>query len=228
MFSFTLNGFATVANILVLLRSISILGILGLGMGMIVISRGIDLSEVAIMAGAWSIALIEIGQGVPIFWAVIIALALAITIGVFNGLMVSPLSAGAPALFVTPSPPPSSSMAPAFWFAPAWVTYAPKDAPGLLWLGNGQLFGVPVPIFVFAACALVMGLFLSQTSVGRFIYAQGDNPEACSGYPYCVALRPLIVLEYVIVAPARLGRRLGLDRHHRLACRWRSRPVPRR
>ena len=53
VFSFTLNGFATVANMLVLLRSISILGILGLGMGMIVISRGIDLSEVAIMAGAW-------------------------------------------------------------------------------------------------------------------------------------------------------------------------------
>ena len=52
VFSFTLNGFATVANILVLLRSISILGILGLGMGMIVISRGIDLSEVAIMAGS--------------------------------------------------------------------------------------------------------------------------------------------------------------------------------
>jgi len=81
LFSFTLNGFATVANILLLLRSISILGILGLGMGMIVVSRGIDLSEVAIMAGAWSIALIEIQQGVPIFWDVLIALALALAIG---------------------------------------------------------------------------------------------------------------------------------------------------
>jgi ribose transport system permease protein len=67
-----------------------------------------------------------------------------------------------------------------------------------MYLGGGQLFGVPVPIFVFAGAAIVMHLFLSRTSVGRFIYAQGDNPEAArlSG----VALRPLIVLEHVLVA----------------------------
>src|SRR5882757_775357 len=59
VFGLTLNGFATVSNLLNLLRSISILGVLGLGMGLIVISRGIDLREVAIMAGSWSIALIE-------------------------------------------------------------------------------------------------------------------------------------------------------------------------
>jgi ribose transport system permease protein len=195
LFGFTLNGFATIANILLLLRSISILGILGLGMGMIVISRGIDLSEVAIMAGAWSIALIEIQQGVPIFWAVLIALALALAIGVFNGVMVAFVEA--PALFVTLAAA-FVIYGLAFWFAPAWVTYVPNDAPALRYLGNGQLFGIPVPILVFAACALVMQLFLSQTSVGRFIYAQGDNPEAArlSG----VALRPLIVLEYVLVA----------------------------
>ena len=74
----------------------------------------------------------------------------------------------------------------------------PKDAPALMFLGAGRLFGVPVPIFVFAAAALLMHLFLSQTSIGRFIYAQGDNPEAArlSG----IALRPLIVLEHVSVA----------------------------
>jgi ribose transport system permease protein len=195
VFSFTLTGFATVANILNLLRSISILGILGLGMGMIVISRGIDLSEVAIMAGAWSIALIEIQQGMPIGWAVLVALVLCLIIGVFNGIMVAFVEA--PALFVTLAAA-FVIYGLAFWFAPAWVTYAPKDAPALLFAGAGQLFGIPMPIFVFAACALVMELFLSQTSVGRFIYAQGDNPEAArlSG----VALRPLIVLEYVIVA----------------------------
>ena len=77
-FGLTLNGFATVNNLLNLLRSISILGILGLGMGLIVISRGIDLSEVAIMAGSWSIALIEIQQGMPAGWACLVALALAV------------------------------------------------------------------------------------------------------------------------------------------------------
>jgi len=86
----------------------------------------------------------------------------------------------------------------AFWFAPAWVVYAPPDRPELLFLGAGRLLGVPMPIFVFAACALVVHLFLSRTSIGRFIYAQGDNTEAArlAGIP----VRPLIVLEHVIVA----------------------------
>jgi ribose transport system permease protein len=195
VFGLTLNGFATLANLLNLLRSISILGILGLGMGLIVISRGIDLSEVAIMAGSWSIALIEIQQGMPIGWACLVALGLALTIGVVNGVMVAFVEA--PALFVTLAAG-FVIYGLAFWFAPAWVVYAPKDAPALMFLGAGRLFGVPVPIFVFAVAALIIHLFLSQTSIGRFIYAQGDNPEAArlSG----IALRPLIVLEHVIVA----------------------------
>src|SRR5260370_24290631 len=70
VFSLTLPGFSKLANLLNLVRSISILGILGLGMGLIVISRGLDLSEVAIMAGSWSVALIEIHPGMPLIWAV--------------------------------------------------------------------------------------------------------------------------------------------------------------
>ena len=194
-FGLTLNGFATLTNLLNLLRSISILGILGLGMGLIVVSRGIDLSEVAIMAGSWSIALIEMQQGMAIGWACVVALGLALTIGLVNGVMVAFVEA--PALFVTLAAG-FVIYGLAFWFAPAWVVYAPKDAPALMFLGAGRLFGVPVPIFVFAGTALIMHLFLSRTSVGRFIYAQGDNPEAArlSG----IALRPLIVLEHVLVA----------------------------
>jgi ribose transport system permease protein len=194
VFGLTLDGFATVSNLLNLLRSISILGVLGLGMGLIVISRGIDLSEVAIMAGSWSIALIEIQNGMPVLWAVLVALMIALSIGVINGIMVAFVEA--PALFVTLAAG-FVIYGLAFWFAPAWVVYAPKDAPGLLFLGAGRILGIPVPIFVFAAAALAMQLFLSRTSIGRFIYAQGDNPEAArlSGIP----LRPLIVLEYVLV-----------------------------
>src|SRR5262249_12060744 len=84
-FGLTISRFATLSNLLNLLRSISILGILGLGMGLIVISRGIDLSEVAIMAGSWAIALIEIQNGMPVGWACLVALGLALMIGVVNG-----------------------------------------------------------------------------------------------------------------------------------------------
>ena len=58
VFTVALPGFATTRNILGLIRSVSILGILGLGMGVIVISRSIDLSEIALMASPWAVALI--------------------------------------------------------------------------------------------------------------------------------------------------------------------------
>src|SRR5580704_1511050 len=153
VFSITLPGFSNLANLLNLLRSISILGILGLGMGLIVISRGIDLSEVAIMAGAWSVALHEMQQGMPIWAAALCALAIAIGIGIINGTMIAFVEA--PALFVTLAAGFVIYGA-AFWFAPAWVVYAPKDSPALLFLGSGHLFGVPMPIFVFAICAIVV------------------------------------------------------------------------
>ncbi|MGY8679127.1 ABC transporter permease [Bradyrhizobium sp. UFLA05-153] len=195
VFGFTLNGFATISNLLNLLRSISILGVLGLGMGLIVISRGIDLSEVATLAGSWAIGLIEMQRGMPVEAAVLLALAIALLIGVINGVMVAFVEA--PPLFVTLAAG-FVIYGLAFWLAPAWVVYAPKDAPGLMFAGAGRLFGIPVPILVFAVSAIAMHLFLSRTSIGRFIYAQGDNPEAArlTGIP----LRPLIVLEYALVA----------------------------
>jgi ribose transport system permease protein len=195
LFSLTLTGFATVFNLLNLLRSISILGILGLGMGMIVISRGIDLSEVAIMAGSWCVMLNAIQHGLPPLWAAACALAICIAIGLINGVMVAYVEA--PGLFVTLATT-FVIYGVAFWIAPVYVVYAPQDSAALLFAGRGALFGVPMPIFVFAAAALIMHFFLSRTSIGRFIYAQGDNAEAArlAG----VALRPLIVLEFVLVA----------------------------
>src|SRR5580700_213196 len=97
-FALALPGFATTANLIDLVRSISKLGILGLGMGVIVISRGIDLSEVAIMAGSWSVTLAAIPHGLPPFWAAVIALAICVAIGLANGVMVAFVEA--PGLFV--------------------------------------------------------------------------------------------------------------------------------
>ena len=195
VFALALPGFATTRNILGLVRSISILGILGLGMGLIVISRSIDLSEIALMACPWGVALIANQHGLPPFWTAVLALVIAVAVGCINGFMVAFVEA--PALFVTLATTLVVYGA-SYWISPVYVVYAPQDADALLFAGRGSLFGIPMPIIVFAAAAVVMHLFLSRTSTGRFIYAQGDNPEAAklSG----IALRPLTILEHVLVA----------------------------
>jgi ribose transport system permease protein len=190
-----LPGFFSIKNMLVLLNNISILGILGLGMGLIIISRGIDLSEIAIMAGAWAIGLsaIESGASVPV--AIALSLASALAIGILNGLMVAFVEA--PALFVTLATG-FVVYGVVFWVSPTLVHNTPQDETALVFLGTGLLFGVPMPIIVFATCAIAVHLFLSRTSLGRFVYAQGDNPETArlTGIP----VRPMIVLQYALVA----------------------------
>ena len=195
LFSVLLPGFLSIKNILVLLTNISILGILGLGMGLIIISRGIDLSEIAIMAGAWAIGLSAIESGASVPFAIALSLASALTIGLVNGVMVAFVEA--PALFVTLATG-FVVYGVAFWISPTLVHYTPQDEPALVFLGTGTLFGIPMPIIVFATCAIAVHLFLSRTSLGRFVYAQGDNPETArlTGIP----VRPMIVLEYALVA----------------------------
>ena len=122
VFSVSLPGFSTVTNLLNLVRSISILGILGLGMGLIVISRGIDLSMVSIMAAAWSIPLNQMEAGLPLGWAILLSIFIAVLIGAVNGTIIAFVEA--PPLFVTLA---ASFViyGVAFWIAPAWVVYAP-------------------------------------------------------------------------------------------------------
>src|SRR4029453_7920442 len=63
-FALTLNNFLTTGNLIALVRSVAILGILGLGMGLVVIGRGIDLAMVATMVVSlsWVLAMSQTGM----------------------------------------------------------------------------------------------------------------------------------------------------------------------
>jgi ribose transport system permease protein len=81
-FGVMLDGFATLKNLLEPVRSVCVFGILGLGMGLTVISSGIDLGKVSIMAAAWSIPLNQVDAGMPIGRAVPLSIFIAALTGV--------------------------------------------------------------------------------------------------------------------------------------------------
>jgi ribose transport system permease protein len=195
-FSTFLPGFLTTKNLLDLTRNIAILGILGVGLAIVVIGRGIDLSVAAVMAvcAAWAIKLS--GMGVPEVGAISIALALAILIGLLNGFLVA--FAEIPAIFVTLATALVIYGVGQFILIQGLVIYIPATSWMIPDLGQARPFGIPIQLILFVIVGVLGQLFLSYVRWGRFTYAMGDNSETArlTG----IKVRPLIVGQYVLVA----------------------------
>jgi ribose transport system permease protein len=196
LFSIFLRGFISPGNLLSLVRSVSTLGILGVGMALLVIGRGIDLAIVAIYAAsaAWAFYLAD--AGVSISFALLAGYAFALTAGVISGVLIAYVEI--PALFATLG---MASLVYGFGryaLVPQYVVYMPASASGIAWIGGGFFFGMPTPILLFALVVLLGFAFLRLTKPGRLIYAMGDNLAAAriSGAP----VRAIIVLQYAISA----------------------------
>src|SRR5215472_8773964 len=80
-----LPGFLAVDNLVAIVRSVSVLGILAVGMAVVIIGRGIDLSAVAIMAMSVAWYLQMLNDGAPSFGALALALGGVVAIGLING-----------------------------------------------------------------------------------------------------------------------------------------------
>jgi ribose transport system permease protein len=196
VFSLTLNQFASAGNIISLLQSVAILGVLGVGMALVVIGRGIDLTMVTVMAISVGWVFNEINHGVSTPAAFALGFGFALVVGVINGVLIAYVEI--PAIFAT------LAMA-VFIYGLGHYALVDNDT---IFVGDrmstfktlfaGNVFEVPASVLWAALVGVVVYLFLRFTKPGRFIYAMGDNPLAArvSGIP----VRPMIVLQYVASA----------------------------
>ena len=197
VFSLTLDGFLSIGNVLNLIRSVSALGIFSVGMAIVVIARGMDLSLIASMGTGTALTVQLLGNhAVATPTAFAAGLALVVGMGVLNGILIAFVEI--PALFAT-----LASGLFVYGFARTFlldglISELPGDADFVRTLGRGTLLGIPVPVIIFLAVAAGAQLFLTRTKQGRFVYAHGDNAGAArlSG----IATRPLTVIEYVLSA----------------------------
>ncbi len=196
VFSITLKGFLEPGNLFSLIQNVSILGILGVGMSLAIIGRGIDLSMVATMTLSVAWLLDMLNRGVPIPIALLWSLGFAMLVGLVNGVLIAYVEI--PAIFAT-----LATGILVYGFGKTWlvnvdVVYLP---PGHAWfdmIGGGQILTVPTPVLIFAGVSVLSFLFLRYLKPGRFIYAMGDNPLTAriTGIP----VRPMIVLQYVLIS----------------------------
>jgi ribose transport system permease protein len=194
-FSVLLPGFLTAQNLVTLLRSVAVLGVLGIGMVIVVIGRGIDLSIVANMAisVAWTFQLAN--DHVPLSLAIALGLGFAALMSLTSGILIA--YAEIPPLFTTLAMGTFIyGFGRAHMILGIDVVYLPRDLGWVRNIGQGTVFGVPSAVILAIAIALAAFLFLRYTKLGRFIYAMGDNYAAAriGGTP----VRPVLVFQYLL------------------------------
>jgi ribose transport system permease protein len=196
VFSVFLKGFFTSDNMLTLLQNVAVLGILGLGMAIVVIGRGVDLSLIAALAVPPGLVLQMVQDGTSLPVAILTALAISVAFGLVNGWLIA--YAEVPSLFATLATGLLlAGLGQAALFKLDVVQWS-DGMKGFEKLGQGNVLGIPMPIIMFALACLVVAFLLRGTRIGAFIYAIGDNPLAAraTGVP----TRPIIVLQFVLAA----------------------------
>lgn len=208
VFSILSENYFTLSNFLIMTSQVAIFGLLAVGMLVVILSGGIDLSVGSTLAlcGVFAgflmqgveLQALDVLVYLPVWAVVICTLAMGAFVGVVNGVLV------------------------AFFKVPAFVAtlgtlYVARGAAllmtngltfnnlsgrpdigntGFEWLGFNRLWGIPISIFVLTVVAVSVHLLLVRTAFGRWLYSTGGNASAAelSGVP----VKRVIVSVYVI------------------------------
>ncbi|WP_423065537.1 ABC transporter permease [Devosia sp. CN2-171] len=173
-------GFASVNNLLNVLRAVSMLGIIAFGMTAVIIAGEIDLSVGAGVALAgciigWVCGALTPGLGPwpAVAVGAVVAIIVGALVGTFTGKMRQWFNVPS---FITTLALLTALRGIANLISGGFpIATFPK---GFNFLGAGNLWGIPTPVFFFLAVFAGMSVLMKYTSFGRAIYAVGGNPEA--------------------------------------------------
>lgn len=196
-----------------LLRRIALYGILGIGVSLVIITGGIDLSlgSVVCLIGV-GVPWLAVGHGWPMPVVLALGMILTLGIGLGHGLLVTrlrlqPFIVTLCGLLIYRGVTRGFTQDQTAGFA--------NSFKALRWLANGEIpllpgFGIPVPLLILGIVATLVGVFLNKTIYGRYLLALGNSEEAArfSGidtdrmtvvaYVICSALAGLSGLLFVL------------------------------
>ena len=178
------NSFLKPQNLINVVRQISVIGLLAIGVMVCIIALGIDLSLGSVLGFAavvtaslaqqsgWKEALYP-GLQVPAFVAVLAGIGVGILLGAVNGGLIAKFR-------IPPFIATLGMMTIARGFAYIYSNGRPVSTlnPGFLWIGGGDILGIPVPIIIFGTVIVATHLMLNNTRFGRHVYAIGGNETA--------------------------------------------------
>ena len=165
--------FLTAPNLLNVLQQSSINACIALGMTLVIISGGIDLSVGPVAALTATLGAAMLVAGVPIPLAILGALAAGVACGFVNGALIA---WGGLQPFIVTLGGLSLYRALALIYTGGQPIFGLPD--GFRALTNGTFFDVPTPVIIVAALAVVAWVILNKTPLGEYFMAIGGNPEA--------------------------------------------------
>jgi ribose transport system permease protein len=186
------------SNLLAIVDRIVVIAVIAIGMTMVIITAGIDLSVGSLIALAAVISTLlmkKMGGLQASAWAVLLGFLVGIlacgAIGGLGGFIVARFKV---APFITTLGIMMMARGLAFMITGGFSIYqVPKALP---WLGQGHSLGVPNTVILLVVLYVAAHIFMAHTRMGRYIYAVGGNEEAArlSGVP----VKFVIVFVYVI------------------------------
>ncbi|MFO6299664.1 ABC transporter permease [Rahnella selenatireducens] len=200
-FSFLSPVFFTLPNLLNILQQSSINGIIALGMTLVIISGGIDLSVGPTAALSAVLGATLMVAGVPVPLAIMATLGVGALCGVFSGMLVA--YAGLQPFIVTLGGL-SLFRALALIFTNGNPIFGiPMEFRTVI---NSTVFGVPAPIMIVIAIAAILWVVMNKTPLGEYILAVGGNEEAArvAGVPVKRTKVTVFVISGVLASLASL------------------------
>lgn len=182
-------------NLINVLRQISINGFLSIGMTFVILTGGIDLSVGSVLAfggivGA-SLASSSMGTVYPTPVAILVGLLGGTALGAVTGFFIAKWRM---APFVVSLGMLSVARGLTYIYTDGMPV--PKLEESFLYIGQGRIAGIPLPVIIFAIVFILSWIVLYKTRFGRYVYAVGGNEKSAriSG----VNTRLVIFVVYVI------------------------------
>jgi ribose transport system permease protein len=174
LMGFASDSFFSVSNILNVLRQVSVVAILAVGMTFVILTGGIDLSVGAVMALAGTMAAgVMVHFNMPGWLGLLAGIGIALGFGIFNGLLVA--WGRMPAIIVTLATMGIARGVGLIYSGGYPVSGLPS---WIAWFGVGRIGAIPVPVVIMLVIYLLAWILLQQTPFGRHVYAVGGNELA--------------------------------------------------
>ncbi|MGU3227287.1 ribose ABC transporter permease [Vibrio cholerae] len=175
--SFLNPNFFTVDNILNILRQTSVNAIIAVGMTLVILTAGIDLSVGSVLALCGAFAATLVAMEVPVLIAVPTALLAGATLGAISGIIIAKGKVQAfIATLVTMTLLRGVTMV--YTDGRPISTGFTDTADTFAWFGTGYALGIPVPVWLMVVVFAGAWYLLNHTRFGRYVYAVGGNESA--------------------------------------------------